>query len=48
MRALANALGHALAESGVGTSRADALARIETLREIIQGAYDLHDVRGEG
>jgi hypothetical protein len=46
--ALANALGHALAESGVGASRADALARIETLREIIQGAYDLHDVWGEG
>jgi hypothetical protein len=46
--ALANALGHALAEGGAGAARADALARIETLREIIQAAYDLHDVRGEG
>jgi len=44
--ALATALGHTLAEGGAA-SREQALARIETLREIIQGAYDLHDIRDE-
>jgi hypothetical protein len=45
--ALATAPGHTLAESGAA-SREHALARIESLREIIQRAYELHDVRGEG
>jgi hypothetical protein len=45
--ALANALGHSLAEGGA-LPREEAVARIETLREITQGAYDLHDVWGEG
>ncbi len=45
--ALANACGQILA-GGQDMSRAAALERMDRLREVMEGAYDLHGVAGEG
>lgn len=50
--ALANACGHILADAahpglGKGLPRDKALERMDALREVMQGAYDLRDVAGK-
>lgn len=45
--AFANVTGHLLADQK-DMDRAHALARMDDLRAVMEGAYDLRDIRGEG
>lgn len=52
--ALANAIGQILRDAAEapagakGLPREEALKRMDDLRQVMQGAYDLNDVKGEG